>query len=113
MPHKADTTVICQCGAMVCKYYMPKHLRTTKHERDMVGIHTYILNTFFGIYTYICIHIYIYVCICMYMYVCMYVCVHIYMICICMFVCVWVCVCVCVLIKRLNGNTARIQARLH
>ncbi len=24
MPHKADTTVICQCGAMVCKYYMPK-----------------------------------------------------------------------------------------
>ena len=21
MPHKADTTVICQCGAMVCKYY--------------------------------------------------------------------------------------------
>ena len=37
MPHKADTTVICQCGAMVCKYYMPKHLRTAKHERDMVG----------------------------------------------------------------------------
>ena len=37
MPHKADTTVICQCGAMVCKYYMPKHLRTVKHERDMVG----------------------------------------------------------------------------
>ena len=37
MPHKAATTVICQCGAMVCKYYMPKHLRTAKHERDMVG----------------------------------------------------------------------------
>ena len=37
MPHKADTTVICQCGAMVCKYYMPKHLRTAKHARDMVG----------------------------------------------------------------------------
>jgi hypothetical protein len=37
MPHKADTTVICQCGAIVCKYYMPKHLRTAKHERDMVG----------------------------------------------------------------------------
>ena len=37
MPHKADTTVICQCGAMVCKYYMPKHLRTAQHERDMVG----------------------------------------------------------------------------
>jgi len=37
MPHKADTTVICQCGAMVCKYYMAKHLRTAKHERDMVG----------------------------------------------------------------------------
>ena len=37
MPHKADTTVICQCGAMVCKYYMPKHLSTAQHERDMVG----------------------------------------------------------------------------
>ena len=35
MPHKADTTVICQCGAMVCKYYMPKHLRTAKHEIRM------------------------------------------------------------------------------
>ena len=37
MPRKADPTAICQCGARVCKYYMPKHLRTVKHERDMVG----------------------------------------------------------------------------
>jgi hypothetical protein len=50
LPHKADTTVICQCGAIICKYYMPKHLRTVKHERDM------------------------YVC----MYVCMYLCVYVY-----------------------------------
>jgi hypothetical protein len=32
LPHKADTTVICQCGAMVCKYYMPKHLHTEARE---------------------------------------------------------------------------------
>ncbi len=37
MPHKADTTVICQCGAILHKYYMEKHLRTAKHERDIVG----------------------------------------------------------------------------
>ncbi len=37
MPHKADTTVIYKCGAVVCKYHMPKHFRTAKHERDMVG----------------------------------------------------------------------------
>ena len=37
MPHKADATVICQCGCLVNKYYMPKHLRTAKHARDMVG----------------------------------------------------------------------------
>ena len=37
MPHKADTTVICQCGVILSKYYMEKHLRTAKHERDMVG----------------------------------------------------------------------------
>jgi hypothetical protein len=35
MPHKADTTGICQCGAVLCKYYMPEHLRTAKHERDI------------------------------------------------------------------------------
>ena len=39
MPYtlKSDTTVICQCGAVVSKYYMQKHLQTAKHERDMVG----------------------------------------------------------------------------
>jgi hypothetical protein len=37
MPHKADTTVICQRGAILSKYYMEKHLHTAKHERDMVG----------------------------------------------------------------------------
>ena len=37
MPHKADTTVICQCGAILSQYYMEKHLRTAKHERDIVG----------------------------------------------------------------------------
>ena len=35
MPHKADPTVICQCGCLVNKYYMPKHLRTAKHLREM------------------------------------------------------------------------------
>jgi hypothetical protein len=58
MPHKADTTVICQCGAMVCKYYMPKHLRTAKHERDMVGrehIEAYVC-------TFVCSYISMYVC---------------------------------------------------
>jgi hypothetical protein len=37
MPHKADTTVICKCGLMTSKYYMPIHLRTAKHARDIVG----------------------------------------------------------------------------
>jgi hypothetical protein len=37
MPHKADTFVICQCGAINSKYYMQKHLQTAKHERDMIG----------------------------------------------------------------------------
>ena len=39
MPYtlKADTSVICECGAIVGKYYMQKHLQTAKHERDMVG----------------------------------------------------------------------------
>ena len=37
MPHKAEPTVICQCGAIISKYYMPKHLRTAKHARDVVG----------------------------------------------------------------------------
>ena len=37
MPSKADPTVICQCGCLVNKYYMPKHLRTAKHAREMAG----------------------------------------------------------------------------
>jgi hypothetical protein len=43
MPHKADPTVICQCGAIISKYHMPKHIQTAKHTRDMayVCIHTY------------------------------------------------------------------------
>jgi hypothetical protein len=35
MPHKADPTVFCECGAIVNKYYMPKHIQTAKHARDM------------------------------------------------------------------------------
>ena len=37
MPHKADPTVFCQCGAVINKYYMPKHIQTAKHARHMVG----------------------------------------------------------------------------
>ena len=39
MPYslKPNKDVICQCGASVCKYYMPKHLQTRKHEQNMVG----------------------------------------------------------------------------
>jgi hypothetical protein len=37
MLHKADPTVICQYGAIFSKYYMPKHLQTAKHTRDMTG----------------------------------------------------------------------------
>ncbi len=37
MHHKADPTVICQCGCLVNKYYMLKHLRTAKHLREMEG----------------------------------------------------------------------------
>ena len=38
MPHKPDTTVICQCGAIVsCKCYVQKHLQTREYTRDMVG----------------------------------------------------------------------------
>ena len=36
MPHKS-ADCICQCGAILKVYYMPKHLRTAKHARDMVG----------------------------------------------------------------------------
>jgi hypothetical protein len=35
MPHKADPTVICQCCAIISKYYRHKHLQTAKHTRDM------------------------------------------------------------------------------
>jgi hypothetical protein len=37
MPHKADPTVICHSVAIISKYYMPKHIQTAKHTRDMVG----------------------------------------------------------------------------
>jgi hypothetical protein len=36
VPHKADPTVICQCGAVISKYYMPKHFQTAKHAVDMI-----------------------------------------------------------------------------
>ena len=35
MPHKS-ADVICQCGAILKVYYMPKHLRTAKHACDMI-----------------------------------------------------------------------------
>jgi hypothetical protein len=40
MPHKADTSVICQCGAIINKYYYRTHIQTAKHAthaRDMFG----------------------------------------------------------------------------
>ena len=37
MPHKADPTVICHSVAIISKYYMPKHIQTANHTRDMVG----------------------------------------------------------------------------
>ena len=37
MPHKADPTVICQCGAIISKYYYRTHVQTAKHARDMAG----------------------------------------------------------------------------
>ena len=37
MPHKADPAVICQCGTIISKCYMPKHIQTAKHTRDMTG----------------------------------------------------------------------------
>ena len=37
MTLKPDNDVICQCGCIVKKYYMPKHLQTAKHEHEMQG----------------------------------------------------------------------------
>ncbi len=37
MPQHKSADVICQCGAILKVYYMPNHLRTAKHARDMVG----------------------------------------------------------------------------
>ena len=49
MPHKADTSVICQCGAIINKYYYRlacillliyyyrTHIESAKHARDMIG----------------------------------------------------------------------------
>jgi hypothetical protein len=50
---KPDNDVFCQCGCIVKKYYMPKHLQTIKHAnaRVMQGrdhievvVHRYKLN---------------------------------------------------------------------
>ncbi len=35
MPHKS-VDVICQCGTILNVYYMPKHLKTAKHARDII-----------------------------------------------------------------------------
>ena len=37
MPYnlKADNDLICQCGCIINKYYMSKHLQIAKHEREM------------------------------------------------------------------------------
>jgi hypothetical protein len=39
MPYslKPDNDVLCQCGCIVNKYYMPKNLQTIKHAREMQG----------------------------------------------------------------------------
>jgi hypothetical protein len=39
MPYslKPDNDVICQCGCIGKKYYMPKHLQTRKHEQHIEG----------------------------------------------------------------------------
>ena len=39
MPYslKPNNDVLCQCGCIVKKYYMPKHLVTIKHAREMQG----------------------------------------------------------------------------
>jgi hypothetical protein len=37
MSYKADTSVICQCGAIINKYYSRTHIQTAKHARDMIG----------------------------------------------------------------------------
>ena len=43
MPYslKPDNDVLCQCGCIVKKYYMPTHLQTIKHACEMQG-HTYV-----------------------------------------------------------------------
>jgi hypothetical protein len=57
MPHKADTTVICQCGAMVCKY------------------------------TYVCMCVCMCVCVCVCACVCVCVCVCMCVcVCVCMYI---------------------------
>ena len=39
MPYslKPDNDVLCQCGCIVNKCYMPKHFQTIKHAREMQG----------------------------------------------------------------------------
>ena len=45
MPHKADTTVICQCGAMVCKYYktIAPHEPLTTNALNLLPVWCYCL----------------------------------------------------------------------
>jgi hypothetical protein len=75
---KPDNDIICQCGCIVDKYYMEKHLKTAKRVREMVGrenveyVYTYV--------SYVCMYIYMYVCMYVYIYAHAYLC---------------VCVCVC------------------
>jgi hypothetical protein len=40
MPYtlKADNNVICQCGCIVNKYYMSKHLQTAKHIYKLLNM---------------------------------------------------------------------------
>jgi len=39
MPYslKPDNDVLCQCGCIVNKNYMPNHLQTIKHAHEMQG----------------------------------------------------------------------------
>ena len=69
MPHKADTSVICQCGALINKYYYRTHIQTAKHARDMIGrenieVAQYVcyirMNECMYIHTYV-IHMYIHI----------------------------------------------------
>ena len=94
MPHKADTSVNCQCGAVISKYYYRTHIQTAKHEHEMQGCENIDVVDHKYKHTYVCVYIRMYV-----LYICMYVCIYVYVcmyVCIRIHVCVCVCVCVCV-----------------